>query len=184
MLDVFHPKRDSNRSLHACVLSHFHCVWLCVTLWTITLQAPLSMGFSRQEYWNGVSCPPPGDLLDPGIKLAFLKSPALAGWFFTTSVHLRSLYQTWYMSGYMSVPLSDSLWNSWFFKTWIPHIFFSQTIWFFYTKRNSTKSFFFSFFLPSGPLLLWYSISFRSWKPSRMIEWRSDMMPTLEQLTA
>ena len=148
MLDVFHPKGDSSRSLHACVLSHFHFVWLCVTLWTITLQAPLSMGFSRQEYWNGVSCPPPGDLLDPGIKLAFLKSPALAAWFFTTSVHLRSLLQTWYMSGYMSVALSDSLWNSRFFKTCIPHIF-SQTMWFFYTKRNRTKSFFFFFTITS-----------------------------------
>ena len=40
-----------------------------VTQWTVALQAPLSMGFSRQEYWSGFPCPPPGDLPNPGIKL-------------------------------------------------------------------------------------------------------------------
>ena len=39
-----------------------------VTLWTVTHQAPLSMGFSRQEYWSGLPCPPPGDLPNSGIK--------------------------------------------------------------------------------------------------------------------
>ena len=39
-----------------------------VSPWTVTHQAPLSMGFSRQEYWSGLPCPPPGDLLHPGIK--------------------------------------------------------------------------------------------------------------------
>ena len=47
-------------------------------------QAPLSMGFSRQEYWRGFPCPP-GDLPDPRIEPASLLSPALAGGFFTTS---------------------------------------------------------------------------------------------------
>ena len=51
-----------------CVLSSFSCVWLCATLWTVAHQAPLSMGFSRQEYWNGLLCPPPGDLPNLGIK--------------------------------------------------------------------------------------------------------------------
>ena len=45
---------------------------------------PLSVGFSRQEYWSGLPCPPPGHLPDPGIKLTSLTSPALAGRFFTT----------------------------------------------------------------------------------------------------
>ena len=45
--------------LLACMLSHFSHVWLCVTLWTIACQAPLSMGFSRQEYWSGLPFPPP-----------------------------------------------------------------------------------------------------------------------------
>ena len=53
------------------------CVWLFVTLWTIALQVPLSMEFSRQEYWSGLPCPPPGDLLDPGIELMSSVSPEL-----------------------------------------------------------------------------------------------------------
>ena len=52
------------------VLSPASPVQLFVTLWTVALQAPLSMGFSRQEYWGGLPCPPPGDLPDPGIKPA------------------------------------------------------------------------------------------------------------------
>ena len=47
------------------------------------------MGFSRQEYWSGLSCPPPGDLPDPGIKPVSLKSHALARGFFTTSATWR-----------------------------------------------------------------------------------------------
>ena len=50
-----------------CVLSHFSHVRLFATLWTIAHKAPLSMGFSRQEYGSGLPCPPPGDLPDPGI---------------------------------------------------------------------------------------------------------------------
>ena len=66
------------------------CQWpsrvlLCVTPWTVAHQAPLSMAFSRAEYWSGVQCPPPGDLPDPGIEPASLTSPALAGGFFATS---------------------------------------------------------------------------------------------------
>ena len=48
-------------------------------------QAPLSMGFSRQEYWSGLPCPPPWDLPNSGIEPLSLMSPALAGRFFTTS---------------------------------------------------------------------------------------------------
>jgi len=55
---------------------------LFVTLRTVACQAPLSMGFSRQEYWSGLPCPPPGDLLYPGIEPAPLMSPALTGGFF------------------------------------------------------------------------------------------------------
>ena len=67
-----------------CVLTHFTCVRLFMTPWTAVLQAPLSTGFSREEYWSGMPCPPPGDLLDPGIEPASFMSPALAGGFFTT----------------------------------------------------------------------------------------------------
>ena len=56
------------------LLSRFSRVQLFVTLWTVARQAPLSMGFSRQEYQSGLPCPPPGDLPDPGIQP---RSPAL-----------------------------------------------------------------------------------------------------------
>ena len=52
----------------ACLLSCFSYVRLFVTLWTVVHQAPLSMGFSRQEHWNGLPFPPPGDLPDPRIE--------------------------------------------------------------------------------------------------------------------
>ena len=68
-----------------CVLSHFSCVQLHATLQTGAHQTPLSMGFSRREYWNLLPCPPPGDLPDPGVKPASLRSPVLAGGFFTSS---------------------------------------------------------------------------------------------------
>ena len=51
-----------------CVLSHYSCVRLFVIPWAIAHQAPLFMGFSRQEYWNGLPCPPPEDLPNQGIK--------------------------------------------------------------------------------------------------------------------
>ena len=54
----------------------------------------LSKGFSRQEQWSGLSCPPPGDLPDPGIKPASLMSPALAGRFFTTSATGKPYWHT------------------------------------------------------------------------------------------
>ena len=60
------------------VPNHFSHVPLWVTPWTVAHQAPLSMGFSRQEYWRGLPSPPAGDLPNPGIKLRSLMSPALA----------------------------------------------------------------------------------------------------------
>ena len=51
---------------------------------TAARRAPLSMGVSRQEHWSGLTCPPPGDLPDPGVKPTVFTSPALAGGFFTT----------------------------------------------------------------------------------------------------
>ena len=58
------------------VLSH---VTLFVTPWTVARQPPLSMGLSRQDYWNGLPCPPPEDLSNPGIKPITFMSPALRG---------------------------------------------------------------------------------------------------------
>ena len=71
--------------VRVCVLSCFSHVQLFATLWTVARQAPLFLGFSRQEHWSGLPCPPPGDLPNPGIQPASLISPALAGEFFTTS---------------------------------------------------------------------------------------------------
>ena len=67
--------------MDASVVQLLSRVRLFATPWTIAHQAPLSMGFSRQEYWSRLPFPSPGDLPDPGIKPA---SPALACGFFTT----------------------------------------------------------------------------------------------------
>ena len=67
------------------MLSHFSHDQLFATLWTVACQAPLFMGFSEQEYWSGLTFPSPGDLPNTGIETVSLMSPALAGWFFTTS---------------------------------------------------------------------------------------------------
>ena len=63
------------------VISH---VQLFVTPWTEAHQASLSMGFSRQEYWSGLPCPPPGDLPDPGFEPTSLMSQVPTGRFFIT----------------------------------------------------------------------------------------------------
>ena len=70
------------------MLSHFSRVRLTVTPLTVARQAPLSMGFPRQEYWSGLPFPSPGGLPDPGIEPTSLKSPAMAGRFFTTICYL------------------------------------------------------------------------------------------------
>ena len=67
------------------VPSHFNHVRFFMTPWTVARQAPLSMGFSRQEYWSGLPFPFPGDLSNPGIEPMSLMSPVLAGRFFTTA---------------------------------------------------------------------------------------------------
>ena len=75
--------RKGNANYIVYVLSRFSHAWLCATLWTVAHQTLLSMGFSRQEYWSGLSFLSPGDLPDPGIEL---KSPAPQpmGWSFLT----------------------------------------------------------------------------------------------------
>ena len=69
---------------------------LCMTLatpWTVARQAPLFVGFSRQEYWSGLPCPPSGDFPDPGIKPASLASLELTGGFFTTRATWEAITQ-------------------------------------------------------------------------------------------
>ena len=84
MLEVFPLASTVTRSC-LCMLSSFV---VSDSLEPVAHQAPLSMGFSRQEYWSGLPFPPPRDLPDPGIKLASLMSPALAGRFF-------AIHATW-----------------------------------------------------------------------------------------
>ena len=84
--------------MHAKSLSY---VQLCETVWTVAHQAPLSMGFSRQEYWSGLPCPPPGDLPEPGVELRSLVS-SLAGGFFTISVTWKPNHREW------DLPKTDS----------------------------------------------------------------------------
>ena len=67
------PKTAHRKPLVKCFLTVFLAAALSLQLWTFTLQAPPSMGFSRQKYWSGLLYPPPGDLPDPGTELG---SPA------------------------------------------------------------------------------------------------------------
>ena len=78
-----HPLVQNSFLLLRCICSAqlLSRVQLFLIPWTVARQAPLSVGFSRQEYWNGWPILPPGDLPDPGIERV---SPALAGGFFTT----------------------------------------------------------------------------------------------------
>ena len=85
----------------ACIPSCFSCAQLFTSLSTVAHQAPRLMGFSRQEYWSWLPCPPPGDLTDPGIKPTSLMPPALAGMFFTTSSPWEALN-----GGYLHINIS------------------------------------------------------------------------------
>ena len=62
----------------------FSLIQLFETPWTVACQAPLSMDFSMQEYWSGLSFPTAREHPDPGIKTESLEFPVLAGWLFTT----------------------------------------------------------------------------------------------------
>ena len=81
---IKHSELSNNRKTCVFLLSHFSPVQFFGALWTIAYQAPLSIGFSRQEYWSGLLCPPPGDLPDLGIKPAFpalqMNSLSLSHW--------------------------------------------------------------------------------------------------------
>ena len=73
-------------------MKSLNCVRLFVTPWTVAHQAPLSMGFSRQEYWSGLPCPPLGNLPDPGIEPT---SPALQADSLFTELLASFHYQWW-----------------------------------------------------------------------------------------
>ena len=82
---IISSEAQANQTKGTCVLSHFSPVRLFVTLWTVPHQAPLSMGFSRQEYWSGLPGPPPGGLPDPRAESTSPMAPT-AGGFFTAEL--------------------------------------------------------------------------------------------------
>ena len=84
-------KNSTESGMCVCVPCHFSRVQLFVTSWTVAHQVPLSLGFSRQEYWHGLPCPPLGDLPDAEREPASLLSLTLAGKFFTTSATWEAL---------------------------------------------------------------------------------------------
>ena len=94
----FQPKESDSSTwtspLMVCA-GMFSRLWLFAAPRTIAYLAPLSMGFPRQEYWEGLPCPPPGDLPNPGIKLVSLTPPTLVGGFFTTGTTWEVLL-SWY----------------------------------------------------------------------------------------
>jgi len=87
--------RGKWRNLHVCP-SRFSHVWLFATPWTTTHQASLTMRFSSQKYWIGLSCPPPGDLHDPGIEPESHASPSLADRLLTTSATWKASWSRVY----------------------------------------------------------------------------------------
>ena len=80
-----------------CECSRFSCVRLSVIPWTAAHPSPLSMRFSRQEYWSGLLCPPPGDFPDQGIEPTSLMSPVLTGGvvFFFVCLFVFTTNATW-----------------------------------------------------------------------------------------
>ena len=82
---MMHGTMHTHTHTYIYMLSHFSGVLLFATLWTVACQDPLPMGFSRQEYWSGLSFPLPGDLPNPGIKPTSFMSPALSSGFITTN---------------------------------------------------------------------------------------------------
>ena len=85
------------------MISHFSRVQLFATPWTVARQSPLSIEFSKQEYWSGSPCPPPGDLPNLGIELESPVSLELAGEFFATEPLGVSLKR-------FTVTLKEMLW--------------------------------------------------------------------------
>ena len=116
---VIWNNQDKSESIHSheCVWSHFSHVGLCVILWTISHQVPLSMGFSRQEHWSGLPFPPPGDLLtqgsNPGLlccrKILYCLSHQ--GSLYHSHSQILSKKRTCMLSSFSHVQLSGTLWT-------------------------------------------------------------------------
>ena len=95
------------------MLSHFSHVGLFTTLWAVAHQAPLSMGFSRQEYWSGLPCPPLGELPNPGIELCLLHFRLIL-YHWTTGVFLLSYIKIFsWITAVCTLVSSSKLWTLW-----------------------------------------------------------------------
>ena len=125
---------------NACVLSCFSHVWLFATLWAAARQAPLSMGFSGQEYWSGLPCSSPGDLLDPGIEPLSPMAPELQVDSLPLSHWGSSRLSKSYIDSFFTFHLYMLIYlffSFWFLKTFefeIP-VVLSQCLW----HQNQTK---------------------------------------------
>ena len=84
--NFLHWSVNSSRTIFSGI-SNTSCCQVSETLWTAACPVPLSMGFSKQEYWGGLPCLHPGDLPNPGIEPTSLMSPVLMGGFFTTNAY-------------------------------------------------------------------------------------------------
>ena len=98
-----------------CTLSLFSHVRLFATPWTAAHLAPLSIGFSKQEYWNGLLCPPPGDLRHPGIEPMSPAAPALGRQVLYHSHHLRWTFKPSFILQIISMPMLLLFSNVFFF---------------------------------------------------------------------
>ena len=115
-----------------CVCCCLSCVWLFETLWTVTYQGPLSMRFSRQEYWSGLPYPPPGKVLHSGIKsytsyVSWTGKQVIYYW-----CHLRSPMS----SATLSQPLVQKWWSLGFHSSLVRadnHIPVDWNVWMLYT---------------------------------------------------
>ena len=101
-LDLGPTLNQHEFTLHGCVLSGFCFVRLFGTLWTVFREATQSMGFSRQEYWSRLLCPPPGDLPNPGIEPT---SPVLKAMLAVISAYVSTLCQIEYETEVQSLTL-------------------------------------------------------------------------------
>ena len=128
------------------ILNTFECmhVWFFVTLWTVAHQVPLSMGFCRQEHWNRLPCPPPGDLPDSGIKPAFPGAPTLEAESLPLN-HQESLIEHFYIH---LLAICMSLLEKCLFRYSVHFNFFIEFYEFVYSLYNNCLSnkCFFNFF--------------------------------------
>ena len=96
------------------MLSCFSRVQRFKALWTVSLQAPLSMEFSKQDYWSGLPCPTPGDLPDPEIKPTSLTFLTLASRLFSTSARWEDPYMApVYLNYFCEEPISKYILKYW-----------------------------------------------------------------------